>query len=161
MSDISSMHKLDFLPRLPLFQRALQTPPIIQPDTLPLRAFNIFVYKRLPQSLLRLLDPSSILLHQFLTLLVRPRVLERLLRVHHLNQRPLIRQTPMQRIIFIRHVNPVSLQQQISSTQERVRERSVRDVEERRQRDGVLMRGSARGVFVGMVFRLEREEFAA
>jgi len=117
-------------------------------------------FRRLTQQPLRLLYPSLILLLQPINLLLCRGLLDRLLHLHDLHQRGLVRQVPVGIIILGRNVHAVIVLQQIPRAQQRVRQRLVRRVQQGRQCQRLLMRRRTGRVLVRMVLGLELEELA-
>lgn len=101
-----------------------------------------------------------ILLLQHLDLLVCLRLFQRLLRLHDLHQRGLVRHAAVRGIVFVRDVHSVRVLEEVAGAQERVRERLVRRVEQRRQCARLRVRRRRRGRFVRVVLRLQLQELA-
>lgn len=102
-----------------------------------------------------------ILIFEGIDLLLGPSLLDRLLDLHDLHQRRLVRQAAMRVIVLGGDVDAVIVMQEIACAQQRVRERLVGGVEQRRQRqDRLLMRRRAGRILVRVVLALQLEEFA-
>lgn len=106
---VNSVNQPDLLPGLPIVQALLQSAPVIQPHALGLRRVDVLDLKRATEFLLRLLYPLTVVDFEGIDLFLVVRLLDRLLCLHDLHQRGLIRHAPVRRVVFTRDVDIVGV----------------------------------------------------